>query len=475
MKLLSNKQTEANLYELEIQVEKAEFAEGIDQSYKKNAPKLSLHGFRKGKAPRSMVMKMVGEEYFYEDAVNLTYYDAYEKAVEEAGLEPVDSPDVELKDLSAEGYTFLARVTNKPVVELEGYKGLKATRPVTVVTDEEIQDQLEGMADRNSRLAAVTDRAAQEGDTAEIDFEGFLDGVAFPGGKGEGHPLVLGSNQFIPGFEEKIVGHQVGEEFDIDVTFPEEYHEESLRGKDVVFHINLRSLKVKELPAIDDELAKDVSDFDTLEELKADLRQKSQERKEQAAKEQLENSLVDAAAELAKVEIPQVMVDRKTSEMMEDFARQLQSQGLNLETYLQYTGATPETFQESFAPRALQQVKATLTLEKITQLEGLEATDEEVEAEYQKTADAYNMEVDRIKALISRHSLEHQLRLNKAIDLLVQHAEITDEAPQGEAAAKKPAAKKAAAKKPAAKKAAAKAEDKAEDKAESAQEAEQEA
>ncbi len=339
------------------------------------------------------------------------------------------------------------------------------------MTDAEIDAQLSQMAERNSRLVEVTDRAAQEGDTAEIDFEGFLDGVPFPGGKGESQPLVLGSHQFIPGFEEKLVGHKAGEEFDIDVVFPEDYHEESLKGKSVVFKINLRALKIKELPPVDDELAKDVSEFDTLAELRADLLQKTKEQKEKSAGEQVENQLVDAAAELAKVEIPQVMIDRKMNEMIEDFDRQLQSQGLNLETYLHYTGNTPEEFQKTFEPRAVQQVRATLTLEKIAELEKLEAADEEVEAEYKRTADAYHMEADRLKDLISRGSVVSQLRLNKAIDLLVQSAQITDEKPgerEGEQAEDKKPAKKAPAKKaedaaeekpakkPAAKKAAAK-------------------
>ena len=433
MKLLRTDKIETNLYELEIRVEGGEFKEGMDRSYQKNVKKLSIPGFRKGKAPRAMVMKMVGEEYFYEDAVNMTYSDAYDEALKEAGLEPVDRADVELKEVNGEGYTFVAKVTVRPEVALGDYKGLEGVRPYSAVEDGEVQGELDRMADRNSRLIDVDDRPAAEGDTTEIDFEGFLDGVPFPGGKGEKYTLVLGSHQFIPGFEEQVAGHSAGEEFEITVTFPEEYHEETLKGKDATFKVKLLGIKKKEIPALDDEFAKDVSEFDTLEELKADLTKKLQERKTAAAEEKLENALVDAAAANAQMEIPQVMIDRKINEMVQDFDYRLQSQGLNLPTYLQYAGMDMAAFREGFAPQAEQQVRVSLTLEAIAKAENLEAEEEAIEAEYQKMADAYVIEVDKVRGVVAQENIALNLRLNKAIDLIKTTAKVTD-APKEEAA-----------------------------------------
>ncbi len=433
MKLLRTDKIETNLYELEIRVEGGEFKEGMDRSYQKNVKKLSIPGFRKGKAPRAMVMKMVGEEYFYEDAVNMTYSDAYDEALKEAGLEPVDRADVELKEVNGEGYTFVAKVTVRPEVALGDYKGLEGVRPYSAVEDGEVQGELDRMADRNSRLIDVDDRPAAEGDTTEIDFEGFLDGVPFPGGKGEKYTLVLGSHQFIPGFEEQVAGHSAGEEFEITVTFPEEYHEETLKGKDATFKVKLLGIKKKEIPALDDEFAKDVSEFDTLEELKADLTKKLQERKTAAAEEKLENALVDAAAANAQMEIPQVMIDRKINEMVQDFDYRLQSQGLNLPTYLQYAGMDMAAFREGFAPQAEQQVRVSLTLEAIAKAENLEAEEEAIEAEYQKMADAYGIEVDKVRGVVAQENIALNLRLNKAIDLIKSTAKVTD-APKEEAA-----------------------------------------
>ena len=433
MKLLRTDKIETNLYELEIRVEGGEFKEGMDRSYQKNVKKLSIPGFRKGKAPRAMVMKMVGEEYFYEDAVNMTYSDAYDEALKEAGLEPVDRADVELKEVNGEGYTFVAKVTVRPEVALGDYKGLEGVRPYSAVEDGEVEGELDRMADRNSRLIDVDDRPAAEGDTTEIDFEGFLDGVPFPGGKGEKYTLVLGSHQFIPGFEEQVAGHSAGEEFEITVTFPEEYHEETLKGKDATFKVKLLGIKKKEIPALDDEFAKDVSEFDTLEELKADLTKKLQERKTAAAEEKLENALVDAAAANAQMEIPQVMIDRKINEMVQDFDYRLQSQGLNLPTYLQYAGMDMAAFREGFAPQAEQQVRVSLTLEAIAKAENLEAEEEAIEAEYQKMADAYGIEVDKVRGVVAQENIALNLRLNRAIDLIKSTAKVTD-APKEEAA-----------------------------------------
>ena len=451
MKLVRTDKVETNLYELEIRVEADEFKDGLERSYKKNAPKINIHGFRKGKAPKAMVMKMVGEEYFYEDAVNMTYSDAYQKALEESGLEPVDRADVELKEVTGEGYTFIAKVTTRPEVTLGEYKGLSVVKHDSTVTDEEVQGELDRMADRNSRLVDVDDRPAANGDTTEIDFEGFVDGVAFPGGKGEKYTLVLGSGQFIPGFEDQVAGHSVGEEFDVNVKFPDEYHEESLKGKDATFKVKLHSIKKKEVPALDDEFAKDVSEFDTLDQLKEDLKKKLQERKEKAADEQAENDLVDAATANAQMEIPQVMIDRKIDEMAQDFEYRLQSQGLNLPTYLQYAGMEMEGFREGFKPQAEHQVRVSLTLDAIAKAENIEIADEAVEEEYNKMAEAYKIEVEKVKSFVSKESIVSNLRLNKAIDLIKDSAVFTD-APKEEPKEEKPAKKaKAPAKKKAAK------------------------
>ena len=442
MKLLRTDKIETNLYELEIRVEGGEFKEGMDRSYQKNVKKLSIPGFRKGKAPRAMVMKMVGEEYFYEDAVNMTYSDAYDEALKEAGLEPVDRADVELKEVNGEGYTFVAKVTVRPEVTLGDYKGLEGVRPYSAVEDGEVQGELDRMADRNSRLIDVDDRPAAEGDTTEIDFEGFLDGVPFPGGKGEKYTLVLGSHQFIPGFEEQVAGHSAGEEFEITVTFPEEYHEETLKGKDATFKVKLLGIKKKEIPALDDEFAKDVSEFDTLDELKGDLRSKLQQRKDAAADEQLENGLVDTAAANATMEIPPVMVERKVDEMVQDFEYRLQSQGLNLPTYLQYAGMEMPAFREGFAPQAQQQVRVSLTLEAIVKAEDLQADPEAIEAEYQKMADAYGLTIDKVRGVVAEDNIAMNLKMNKAIDLIKSTAKVTD-APKEEPKTEEPKAEEA--------------------------------
>ena len=426
MKLLRNDKLETNLSELEIRVEGDEWKAGMDRSFKKNAPKLNIPGFRKGKAPRAMVMKMVGESYFYEDAVNMTYSEAYEAALTESGLEPVDRADVDLKEVSSEGYTFTARVTTRPQVTLGEYKGLAGVRPNSAVTEEELQQELDRMAERNSRLIDVDDRPAENGDTTQIDFEGFLDGVPFPGGKGEKYTLVLGSNQFIPGFEEQIVGHSVDEEFEINVTFPENYHEESLKGKETTFKIKLLSIKKKEVPALDDEFAKDVSEFDTLDELKADVKEKLQERKSAAAEDQLENALVEQAAGGAQMEIPPVMIERKIDDMVQDFAYRLESQGLNMRDYLQYAGMEPAAFRDGFSAQAEQQVRVSLTLEAIAKAEDLQADPADVEKEYEKMAEAYNLTPDKVKGVVAEETITMNLRLNKAIDLIKSTAVITD-------------------------------------------------
>lgn len=449
MKLLANNKVDTNLYELQIRVDGDEYKAALEKSYIKNSKKLNVPGFRKGKAPKAMVMKLVGEEYFYDDAINTTYQDAYTAALDESGLIPVDRADVELGDIDSEGYTFTAKITVKPEVTIDGYKGLAVTRTAAAVEDAEVDEELGRMAERNSRLVDIDDRPAQNGDTANIDFEGMVDGVAFEGGKGKDYDLVLGSGQFIPGFEEQIVGKSIGESFDVNVNFPEEYHAEELKGKAAVFKVTLNSLKLKELPSMDDEFAKDVSEFETLEALRGDIKDKLLERKQKQSDEMLENELCEAAAAKMTAEIPQVMIDRKLDEMINDFGYRLQSQGMNLEDYLRFTGSSVDAMRTQMAPQAEQQVKVTLALEKIAELENLNPSDEDVAAEYDKAAKAYNIEIDKVKTFISEESIISSLRLNRAVDLIKESAVITEEGAKPHKAAKKTASKAADEEKPA--------------------------
>jgi len=448
MSLKETKNVGANRYELEIIVEGERFREAIRAAYKKNAKKINVPGFRQGKAPYSFVEKMYGAEVFFEDALDLIYSDVVEEAINESGLKVInDKMDFDMVSISKEdGVDFKVTLTTYPEIEIGTYKGLKAEKVIAKVEDSEIDAQITSMADRNARMTAVEDRAAKLGDTAVIDFEGFKDGVAFDGGKAEGHSLELGSGQFIPGFEEQIVGHNIGDEFDIDVTFPEEYGAEDLAGKAVVFKIKLHELKVRELPEIDDEFAKDVSEFDTLEELKADLKAKALERKTKAAEEEVENDLVQQIVDSIKGEIPEAMFENRLNQSVDEFAYRLQSQGLDLDTYLKYTNSTVDDFKASFRPQAEGQVKFRLALEKIVELEKIEATEEDINAQIEKMAADYNMTADQIKAAVPSSEIAKDLAVGKAIDFIKENAVITEVEAKTEKP-KKTAPKKTTAKK----------------------------
>jgi len=448
MKLVESNKLENSRYELIVSVGADEFKPAVDKAFKQNIKKISIPGFRKGKAPRSVVEKMFGEGVFYEDAVNALYPAAYEKALDEAGLEPVDRADIEITDVNAEGFTFKATFTVKPEVTVKDYKGIKAEKVTAVVSDDEMEAELTRLREQAGRMIDVDDRAAQDGDTANINFEGFADGVAFEGGKGEDYPLILGAGQFIPGFEEQIVGKAIGEEFDVNVTFPEEYHAPELAGKPATFKCKLNSLKMRELPELDDEFAKDISEFDTLEELKKDISAKILERKEDRAKADLENDLVSAIIEKMEGEIPQVMIDNRCEDMVQDFGYRLQSQGLNLETYFQYTNSNVDMMKASFAEQATRQVKVRLALEKIAELEALTVADEEVEEYIANMAKDYGMDVAKLKELLPANETKNiveELKVQKAIDLVRESAKVTEVAAKSEKEekpAKKPAAKK---------------------------------
>lgn len=450
MSLKTSNKVDTNKYELEITIDSASFCDAINKVYKKEAKNITVKGFRKGKAPLHMIEKLYGEAVFFDDALNLLYEGALLGAVEEAGLKLVDVEKNDIVTISkAEGVDFKTVIVVEPEVELGDYKGLKAERVTPVVTDEEVGAEINRMADRNSRVVTVEGRAAEMNDMTVIDFEGFVDGAAFDGGKGEGYTLTLGSGQFIPGFEEQIVGHNIGDAFDVEVTFPEEYQAEELAGKAATFKVTLHEIKAKEMPVIDDEFAKDVSEFDTLDALKEDIKAKALERKTKVADEDVENQLIAAVVEGMKAEIPEAMIENRSNESVREFDYRLRSQGMDLDTYLKYTGTTVEEFKKTFRPQSEQQVKMRLALEKIVEVEALTASEEDVAAEYEKLASAYGMEVEQIKAAISEKDIIHDLAMNKAIDLVKSSAEVKDVKEKSE---KKPAAKKTATKKTSAKK-----------------------
>ena len=423
MALKSSNKVETNVYELEITVDAETFTEACKKAYMKQRKSIQIPGFRKGKATQGMIEKVYGEGAFYEEALEIVYPEAVGSAFDEAGLKVIDQPtDVEFPVMNKQdGVVIKMKVTTYPEVKLGEYKSLKGKMLDTEATDEDVENELKSMQDRNSRLVTVEDRESQMGDTCDIDFEGFVDGVAFEGGKGENYPLELGSNSFIPGFEEQVAGHKTGDEFDVNVTFPEQY-EPSLAGKDAVFKCKINEIKTKELPELDDEFAKDVSEFDTLDELKADLKKQISERKEANAKTDYENQLIEQVVENMEVEIPECMNKQKCDEMIQDYSYRLQMQGLDLNTYLQYLGQTMEQFREQFMDGAKQQVKVKLALDAIVKAENIEATEEEIAEEIAKLADQYNMEADKIKAAVPQEQLTDDIVTRKAVDFVVDNS-----------------------------------------------------
>lgn len=423
MALKSSNKVETNVYELEITVDAETFTEACKKAYMKQRKSIQIPGFRKGKATQGMIEKVYGEGAFYEEALEIVYPEAVGSAFDEAGLKVIDQPsDVEFPVMNKQdGVVIKMKVTTYPEVKLGEYKSLKGKMLDTEATDEDVENELKSMQDRNSRLVTVEDRESQMGDTCDIDFEGFVDGVAFEGGKGENYPLELGSDSFIPGFEEQVAGHKAGEEFDVNVTFPEQY-EPSLAGKDAVFKCKINEIKTKELPELDDEFAKDVSEFDTLDELKADLKKQISERKEANAKTDYENQLIEQVVENMEVEIPECMNKQKCDEMIQDYSYRLQMQGLDLNTYLQYLGQTMEQFREQFMDGAKQQVKVKLALDAIVKAENIEATEEEIAEEIAKLAEQYNMEADKIKAAVPQEQLTDDIVTRKAVDFVVDNS-----------------------------------------------------
>ncbi len=447
MSLVSSKKVETNRAELTVEVKGEQFAQAVEAAYRKNLKNINVPGFRKGKAPRAMVEKLYGKGLFLDDAMNALYPVAYSEAVDEAGITPVDSAEVEVLNADEEGFTFKATVTTRPVATIGTYKGLAAEKTVSPVTDEQIEEQITQMREKYARVIAVEGRAAQDGDIAEIDFEGFADGVPFEGGKGEKYPLTLGSNSFIPGFEEQIVGKNVGDAFDVDVTFPEEYGESTLAGKPAVFKVKLLGLKARELPEVDDEFAKDISEFDTIDAYKEDIRKKLAESAEAKAESELENKLIEQVVADMTVEIPDCMIESRINELVQDFGMRMSQQGLSLQDFLHYTGETEEKFRESFRAQAENQVKTRLAMEAVAAAESIVPDEKDIADEYQKIAEQYRTDVEKVRAAIKEKDLAADIACRKALEVVTASAVVTVVAPEAPKADDKPKAKKAAAKK----------------------------
>lgn len=427
MSLKSSEKVGTNRYQLEIAVDADVFEKAVDAAYHKENKKIMIPGFRKGKAPRAFVEKYYGENVFYDDAINAVYPDALRQAIEEAKLEMIeDKIDFDLVSAGKDGLVFKAAITTKPEVQIDGYKGIAAEKKPVSVADADVDAEIERVRDRNSRMVTVEDRAAQNGDIAVIDFEGSVDGVPFEGGKSDNYSLALGAGQFIPGFEEQVVGHKSGEEFDITVKFPDDYQAKELAGKDSVFHIRLHEIKMKELPAVDDDFVKDVSEFDTLKEYKDDIRKKLTETREHAAQDDVENQLIDKLAENLKGEIPEAMFENRIDEDVREFGYRLQSQGLNLESYMKYTGQDEKAIRAQFRPQAERQVKVRLALEKIAKLEQIHPSDEDLENEYKKLAESYKTDVEKVKKVIPAEDLAKDVAVEKAVDLVRENAVVTE-------------------------------------------------
>ena len=424
MSLTKTESIEKNRFELQFSVDKATFDAAVTKVYNKKAKNINVPGFRKGKAPRSIVEKMYGVGIFYEDAINDLIPEAYESAIKEAALEVVGQPEFDVVSLDDNGLVLSAKVYVKPEVEIKDYVGIEVEKTVEAVTDEDVDKEIELVRERNSREIEVSDRAAEMGDTAVIDFEGFCDGVAFEGGKGTDYALKLGSGSFIPGFEEQVAGHSIDEEFDVNVTFPTEYHAADLAGKEAVFKVKIHAITKVELPALDDDFAKDVSEFDTFDEYKADIKAKIEKRRESEAERAVEDKLMEALIEKLEADIPEPMFVEETENFVRDYDSRLRMQGLDLATYFKYTGLDLDSLRAQMRPQAERQVKGRLALEKIAALESIEATEEDIEAEFKGIAEAYNIDIAQVKASISAEAIAADMKVKKALDLVKEKANV---------------------------------------------------
>lgn len=421
--LKSANKTETNIYTLEVSVSGEDFNKAILQAYNKQKNKIQLPGFRKGKAPLKMIEKFYGEGVFYEDALDIVYPGVVGDAIKEAGIEPVAAPhDLDVTKIGKDGVEMTMKVTVKPEISIDNYKGIEADKGDASVCADDVKKELASMQERNARVVTVDDRKAKKNDIAVIDFEGFVDGVAFDGGKGENYELTLGSGQFIPGFEEQIIGHKTGDEFDVNVTFPTEYTPE-LAGKEAVFKVVLHEIKMKELPTLDDDFAKDVDDeVDTLAELKKKIKAELSDKKKEDVEKDFESAVLEKVVDLVEGEIPEVMYDNKLEDDVKDYENRLAQQGIPLDTYLQYMGMDRDKFKESMRDNAVKQVKLQLAVEKIAELEKIEATDEEAEAQLKEMADMYQLDVEQVKKWVNIEDVKKDVVGKKTVDFLVANA-----------------------------------------------------
>ena len=417
---------EKNMAKLTIEVSSEEFENAIAKAYKKNKNKISMPGFRKGKAPRAMIEKMYGKGIFYEDAANSIIPDAYADAAKESELEIVAQPEIDVTQIeSGKPFIFTATVALKPEVTLGEYKGIEVEKKEVEVTDEEVEAEINKVRESNARMLDIDDRATQDGDTVLIDFDGYVDGKQFEGGKADDYSLVLGSHSFIDNFEEQLVGKNIGDDVEVNVTFPENYQAEELQGKPAVFKVKIKEIKVKELPELDDDFAQDVSNFDTIAEYKEDLKKKLTENKEEALKREREEAVIGKIIENAQMDIPEQMVDAQTRQMTQEFAQRLSSQGLSIDQYMQFTGLTPQKMIEELKPQALKRIQSRLVLEAVVAAENIETTEEELDKEIENMASMYQMEVDKLKEVIGEEEKKQiglDLAVQKAVEIVTEAA-----------------------------------------------------
>lgn len=423
---VTKEQQEKNSVKLTITVDAETFEKGVQKAYLKNVKKIALPGFRKGKAPRKIIEQYYGAGVFFEDAINFVCPEAYEEALKETGVEAVSRPEIDVVEIeSGKDFVFTATVTTKPEVELGDYNAISVKKVTYRTTQKEIEAEIKKVQEQNARIIPVEDRAVKEGDLTVIDFEGFTDGVAFDGGKGTDYSLEIGSGAFIPGFEDQLVGAEIGKEVEVNVTFPKDYHSEDLKGKKAMFKVTVKEIKEKQLPEINDDFVKDVSEFDTLDDYKKDIKEKIAKSSEQRGRQETENNVIDEVLKIATVEIPGCMIDTQLENIARDFDYRLSMQGLNLAKYLEMTGSNIDAFKEQFKEQAEKQVKTSLVLEAVAKAEKVKATEKDVEAEMKKVAESYNMELDKVKDLFKdeeRKSLENEIITQKTVDLLVKNA-----------------------------------------------------
>ena len=415
-----------NMKKLVIEVSAEKFDEALDKAYQKNKNKISIQGFRKGKAPKALIEKMYGPGVFYEDAANILIPDEYEAAANECGLDIVSRPEIDVEQIEkGKSFIFTAEVAVKPEVELGSYKGVETEKAEVTVSDDDVQAELDKAAEQSYRLVKITDRPVEDGDIATIDFEGFMDGVAFAGGKGENHELTIGSHSFIDTFEEQLIGKNIGDETEVNVTFPAEYHAKDLAGKPAMFKVTIKGIQKKEVPELNDEFAKDTTEFESLDEYKADIRKKLEDKKAKETKEKKRDAVIAKIVETSQMSIPEPMIDLQKRRMVEDFEQRLRMQGLKLEQYMQFTGMTPEKFLEEMAPAAKKEIEQRLVLEAIVKAENIEVSEEELEAEFKSMADAYGMELENVKKVLGdkeKENIKMDLAVRKAADLVTEAA-----------------------------------------------------